>query len=70
LRAFARRVLRRIFRAKRDEVADGWRQLHKEEFYNLYSLPSSVMIRSRRVRWAGHVARVRKMRNTWEKLAG
>jgi hypothetical protein len=50
---FENRVLRRIFAPKRDEVTRGWRKL----FYNLYSSPSVIkMIKSRRMRWAGHVA--------------
>jgi hypothetical protein len=53
------RVLRRIFRPKRDEVTGGWRTLHNEELHNLYSSPSILrMIKSRRMRWAGHVARM------------
>jgi hypothetical protein len=50
-------VLRRIFGLKRVEVTGGLRKLHNEEFHNLYTLPSIMrMIKSRRVRWAGHVA--------------
>jgi hypothetical protein len=50
-------VLRRIFGPKRDAVAGGWRKLHKEELHNLYSTQSLIrMIKSRRMRWAGHVA--------------
>jgi hypothetical protein len=45
----------RIFGLKRDEVIGDWRKLHKEELYILYSFPS-LMITSRRFRWAGHVA--------------
>jgi hypothetical protein len=55
---FENRVLRGIFGPKRDEVIGGWRKLHNEELHNLYCSPSiSRMIKSRRVRWAGHVAR-------------
>jgi hypothetical protein len=55
---FENRVLRRIFGPKRDEVTGGWRKLHNEELHNLYSSPSVIrMIKSRRMRWAGHVAR-------------
>jgi hypothetical protein len=54
-------VLRRIFGPKRDEVTGGWRKLHNEELHNLYSSPSIIrMIQSRRVRWAGYVARMGK----------
>jgi hypothetical protein len=58
LRVFENRVLRRIFGPKREE--DGsWRKLHNDELHNLYSSPNIVtVIKSRRMRWAGHVARV------------
>jgi hypothetical protein len=56
---FENRVLRRIFGPKRDEVMGEWRKLHYEELHNLYSSPDVIrMIKSRRVRWAGHVARI------------
>jgi hypothetical protein len=59
LRVFENRVLRRIFGPKRDEVTGGWRKMHNEELHNLYSSPSIIrMIKSRRMRWAGHVARI------------
>jgi hypothetical protein len=49
--------LRRIFGPKRDEMMGGWRKLHNEELHDLYSSPSIIrMIKSRRIRWAGHVA--------------
>jgi hypothetical protein len=52
---FEKRVLRRIFGPKRVEVAGGWRKLHNEELHSLYSSPSTIrMIKSRRMRWAGH----------------
>jgi hypothetical protein len=51
------RVVRRIFELKRDEVMRGWRKLHNEELHDFYPLPSIIRInRSRRMRWAGHVA--------------
>jgi hypothetical protein len=57
LRVFENRVVRRIFRPKRDGVAGGWRKLHNEELHNLYSSPSIIrIINSRRMRWAGQVA--------------
>jgi hypothetical protein len=63
-------VLRRIFGPRRDEVAGTSRKLHKEELRNLYSLPSIIrMIKSRRMRWAGHVARMGE-RNTYRLLVG
>jgi hypothetical protein len=56
---FENRVLRRIFGLKRDEVMGGWRKLHNEELHNFYSLPSIIRtIESRRLRWAGRVARM------------
>jgi hypothetical protein len=61
LRVFENRVLRRIFGPKRDEVTGEWRRLHNEELNNLYSTPSIVrVIKSRRMRWAEHVARMGK----------
>jgi hypothetical protein len=59
LRVFENRVLRRIFGPKGDEVIGGWRKLHNEELHNLYCSPSIIRItKSRRMRWAGHVARM------------
>jgi hypothetical protein len=59
LRVFENRMLRRIFGPKRDEVTECWRKLHNEELHNLYSSTNIVrMIKLRRMRWAGHVARV------------
>jgi hypothetical protein len=64
-------VLRRIFGPKRDEVTGGWRNLHNEELHNLYSSPSIIrMIESRRMRWAGHVARMGEKRNAYRILVG
>jgi hypothetical protein len=59
LRVFENRVLRRIFGLKRDEVTGEWRNLHNEELHDLYSSPSIIrIIKSRRMRCAGHVARM------------
>jgi hypothetical protein len=59
LRVFENRMLRRIFGPKRDGVTGGWRKLYNEELHNLYSSPSIIRIKkSRRMRWAGHVARI------------
>jgi hypothetical protein len=68
---FRNRVLRRIFGPKRDRVAGGWRKLHNEELHNLYSSPSIIrIIKSRSMRWAGHVARMGEKRNVYRLLAG
>jgi hypothetical protein len=54
-------MLRRIFGPKRDGVTGGWRKLHNEELHNLYSSPIEIrIIKSMRMRWAGHVARMGK----------
>jgi hypothetical protein len=59
-------VLRRIFGPKRDEVTGGWRKLHNEELHGLYSSPSIIrVIEVRRMRWAGHVARMGEMRGAY-----
>jgi hypothetical protein len=66
LRVFENRVLRRIFGPKRDGVTGGWRKLH-----SLYSSPSIIrIIKSRRMRWAGHVARMGEKRNVYRLLVG
>jgi hypothetical protein len=71
VRVFEHRVLRRIFRRKRDEVTGEWRKLHSEELHILYSSPSIIRhIKSRRMRWAGHVVRMREERNVYKVLMG
>jgi hypothetical protein len=57
LGVFENKVLRKIFGPKRDEVTGEWRKMHNKELYNLYSFPNIIrQIKSRRLRWAGHVA--------------
>jgi len=71
LRVFDNRVLGRIFGPKRDEVTGKWRKLHNEELNNLYSSPNIVrVIKSRRMRWAGHVARMGEGRGVYRVLVG
>jgi hypothetical protein len=71
LRVFENRVLRRIFGPKRDEVTGEWRRLHNEELYALYSSPNIIrVIKSRRLRWAGHVARMLTSRGAYRVLLG
>jgi hypothetical protein len=68
---FENRVLRRIFGPKRDEVTGEWRKLYNEELHILYSSPNVIrQIKSRRMRWAGHVARMGKERNVYRVLMG
>jgi hypothetical protein len=71
LRVFENRVLRKIFGSKRDEVTGGWRKLHHKELHNLYSSLIIIrMIKSKRMRWAGHVTRMEAKRNAYRILVG
>jgi hypothetical protein len=71
LRVFENRVLRRIFGPKRDEVTGGCRKLHNEELYGLYSSPSIVRVmKARRMRWTGHVARMGEVSGAYNILVG
>jgi hypothetical protein len=71
LRVFENKVLRRIFGPKRDEVTGDWRKLHNEELHDLYFPPSIVrVIKSRRRKWAGHVARLGERRGVYRILVG
>jgi hypothetical protein len=65
------RVLRRIFAPRRNEVTGEWRKLHNEELHDFYSSPSMLRImKSRRMRWAGHVTRMEEKRNACRLLVG
>jgi hypothetical protein len=71
LRVFENRVLRRIFGPKRDEVTGEWRRLHNEELNDLYSSPNIIrVIKSKRMRWAGNVARMGERRGAFRILVG
>jgi hypothetical protein len=71
LRVFENRVLRKIFGPKRDEVTGEWRRLHNKELYALYSSPNIIrVIKSRRLRWAGHVTRMGEWRGAYRALVG
>ncbi|KAJ4427168.1 hypothetical protein ANN_24784 [Periplaneta americana] len=71
LRVFENKVLRKIFGAKRDEVTGEWRKLHNAELHALYSSPDIIRnIKFRRLRWAGHVARMGESRNAHRVLVG
>ena len=68
---FENRVLRKVFGSKRDEVTGEWRKLHNEELNDLYSLPNIVrVVKSSRMRWAGHVARMVEDRVVHRVLVG
>ena len=68
---FENRVLRRVFGSKRDEVTGEWRKLRNEELRDLYFLPNIVrVVKSRRMRWAGHVARMGEVRGVHRVLVG
>jgi hypothetical protein len=68
---FENRVLRRIFGSERDEVTGDWRKLHDEELHKFYSLPNIIRkIKVRRMRWAGHVARMGATGNECRILVG
>ena len=70
-RVFENRVMRKVFGPKRDEVTGEWRELHNEELNDLYSLPNIVrVVRSRQMRWAGHVVRMGEDRGVHRVLVG
>jgi len=71
LRVFENMVYSRIFGPRRDEVVGEWRRLHNEELNDLYSSPNNVrVIKSRRMRWAGHVVRMGEERGVYRVLVG
>jgi hypothetical protein len=71
LKVFENRVLRRVFGPKTDEVTGEWRKLHNEELNDLYALPNIVrVVKLRRMRWAGHVARMGEDIGTHRVLVG
>jgi hypothetical protein len=68
---FENRVLRRIFGPKGDNVTGEWRKLHSEELHNWYSSPDIIRhVKSRRMRWTGHVARMTEERKVYKVLVG
>jgi hypothetical protein len=71
LKVFENRTLRRIFGPKRVDVTGEWTNLHNGELHNLYSSPDIItQIKSRRMKWAGHVARMGEGRNVYRVLVG
>jgi hypothetical protein len=71
LRLLENRVLKRIFGPKKEEVIGEWRRLHNEELNDLYSSPNIIWVtKSRRMRWAGHVARMGEGRGAYRILMG
>jgi hypothetical protein len=68
---FENRVLSRIFGSKRDEVMGEWRKMHNEELRDLYTSPSIIrIIKSRRMRWVGHIVRIGEKRTAYRLLVG
>jgi hypothetical protein len=71
LRVFGNGVLRKTFGLKRDEVTGEWRKIRIQELYNLYCSPNTIrVIKSRRMRWAWHAARMEDRRGTYSVLVG
>jgi hypothetical protein len=71
VRVFENRVLRKIFGPKRDAVTGEWRRLYNKELYALYSSPNIIRVmKSRRLRWAGHMARMGERRCAYRALVG
>jgi hypothetical protein len=71
LKVLENRTLRKLFGPKRDEITEEWRRLHNEELYDLYSFPNSIRVsNSRRMRWAGYIARMEDRRGAYRVLMG
>jgi hypothetical protein len=71
LRVFENRVLRKILESRKDEVTGEWRKLHNEELNGLHCSPNILrMMKSKRIRWAGHVARLGERRCAYKVLVG
>jgi len=71
IRFFEKKVLRRVFGPKKDEVTGEWRKLYNEELRDLYSLPNNErVVKSRRMKWSGHVAHIREGRGVHRFLVG
>ena len=71
LREFENKVLRKLFGAKKDEITREWRKLHNAELHALYSSPNIIRgLKSRRLRWAGHVTCMEQSRNAYRILVG
>ena len=68
---FRNKVLRKIFGAKRDEITGEWRKFHNDELHALYASPNIIRsVKARRLRWAGHVARMEQSKNAYRVLVG
>jgi len=69
LRMSENRVLRRIFKRRKEEVAGGWRRLHNEELHNLYASSNTIrVVKSRREKWERHVTGIEEMRKCIQKF--
>ena len=70
-RVFKNKVLRKIFGTKREEITGEWRKLHNADLHTLYSSHNIIRnIKSRRLRWAGHIAHMEESKNAYRDLVG